>query len=385
MTNCIKCKTELPDGAAYCFSCGKKQTPTPRKALKRANGLGCVSKLSGRRRKPWMARKNDIFIGTYETKTEALEALAKHMGKTMPERYNYTFEDVYKEWSAEHFRKLKSEKGREGYETAYKKSEPLHTKKFRALVLHDLQGVVDLYQDQSASARNKMKQLYGQMYQWAIREGIVTLNYAQFINIEEAKAKVETVAEKTFSDAEIAILESHDSDPVVRITLILIYSGMRIGELFTMERNNVHLDEGYMVGGEKTESGIDRVIPIHNKIVPYIQSLYDRSKPGELLIRGYEKNRNIHNFRIKDFYPMLERLGLPKRKIHSTRATFATLAVKAKMRPEELKAILGHKSYEVTTKYYVDERRLQLSGAMNSIGASNLVTNPTGISSINGH
>ena len=377
MPNCIKCKTVLPDGAAFCFTCGKKQTPTPRKMLKRANGLGTVYKSSERRRKPWIAKKNGVLIGYFETKTEAMEVLARQIGTSMPERYNYTFSDVYKAWSEEHFRDLKSDKGREGYETAYKKSAALHDKKFRSLELKDFQSVIDQYIHQSDSAKNKMKQLYGQMFKWAIRERIVTVNYAKYLSLDEKtesgkkktkKKKVDSEVEKTFSDSEIILLESNDSDPVVRITLILIYSGMRIGELFTMERDNVHLDEGYMVGGEKTEAGQERVIPIHKKIVPYIQNLYDRSNPGELLIRGYERNRIIHNFRIKDFYPMLERLGLPKRKIHSTRATFATLAVKAKVSPETLKAIIGHRSYEVTTKYYVDEKRLQLSEAMESIG-----------------
>lgn len=382
MTNCIKCKTELPDGAAYCFSCGKKQTPTPRKALKRANGLGCVSKLSGRRRKPWMARKNDIFIGTYETKTEALEALAKHMGKTMPERYNYTFEDVYKEWSAEHFRDLKSKSGTVGYEVAYAKAEPLHKKKFRDLKLKDFQGIVDAYGHQSVSARNKIKQLFGQMSKWAMREQIVTMSYAEFIKLEPDPKKDEI---KTFSDAEIALLESHDSDPVVRIVLILIYSGMRIGELFALERDNVHLDEGYMVGGEKTDAGRDRVIPIHPKIKPYIKALYDKCAPGTKLLTGTTKDKNQNNFRKRDYYPMLERLGLPPRKIHTTRKTFATLAVRSGMQPEILQAILGHASYEVTTKYYVDERRFELASAISNVGVTNFVTNRKGITSISEH
>ena len=283
----------------------------------------------------------------------------------MPERYNYTFADVYKEWNEEHFRNLESDKGVEGYEIAYKKAEALHKKKFRSLVLKDFQGVIDTYSDQSVSTRSKIKQLFGQMSKWAIREKIITVNYAPFIKIDPDKPKEGTV--KSFSTEEIQLLEKNDSDPVVQIVLILIYSGMRVGELFTMQRDNVHIDDRYMVGGEKTETGRNRVIPIHSKIVPYVSRLYGRSAPGELLIAGYEKNKIVNNFRIKDFYPMLERLGMPKRKVHATRATFATLAVRSGMQPEVLQAIIGHKSYEITTKYYVDEKRLELSSAMDAV------------------
>lgn len=372
MSNCIKCKTELPDGAQYCFACGKKQTPTPRKALKRANGLGSVTKLSGRRRKPWCARKNGVLIGTYETKTEALEALAKHVGETMPERYNYTFADVYQEWNAEHFRDLKSDEGVTGYEIAYKKAESLHTKKFRDIALKDFQAVIDAYNHQSVSSRNKIKQLFGQMSKWAMRERIVTINYAPFLKLEPDKPKEEI---KTFSDDEIRLLEANDDDQTVRIVLILIYSGMRIGELFSMEWDNVHLEEDYMVGGEKTDAGRDRIIPLHPKVRPYIKELYEKGSSGMKLVSGTTRNKDASNFRNREFYPMLERLGLQKRKVHATRKTFATLAVRAGVKPEALQAILGHASYEVTTKYYVDEKRLELSSAVASICVANSVAN----------
>ena len=70
---CIKCGAELPQDALYCLMCGKKQIPEKRKALKRANGMGTVYKLSGRRKRPWVASKNRVIIGYYPRKTDALE------------------------------------------------------------------------------------------------------------------------------------------------------------------------------------------------------------------------------------------------------------------------------------------------------------------------
>ena len=68
MNFCIKCKKEIPDGATFCPWCGKRQSPEPRKALKRANGTGTVYKLQGRRTRPWVAAKSGIIIGYYDKK-----------------------------------------------------------------------------------------------------------------------------------------------------------------------------------------------------------------------------------------------------------------------------------------------------------------------------
>lgn len=68
---CIKCGASLPEGANFCHMCGKKQTPQKRKPLKRPNGSGTVYKLSGHRKRPWVAAKNKVIIGYYEKKTDA--------------------------------------------------------------------------------------------------------------------------------------------------------------------------------------------------------------------------------------------------------------------------------------------------------------------------
>ena len=36
----------------------------------------------------------------------------------------------------------------------------------------------------------------------------------------------------------------------------------------------MHIDEGYVTGGEKTEAGKDRIVPINAKIMPFIKEWY---------------------------------------------------------------------------------------------------------------
>lgn len=190
--NCIRCKAELPKGATYCPTCGKKQTGTPpRKALKRANGTGTVYKLSGRRRRPWVAAKNKVIIGYYERKTDAIEALEKLSGRDLSGRYNMTFAEVFEIWKAEHYQEI-GEKGVEGYNRAFAVFAPLHEKKFRDLRTADFQSALDPHMKKSHSTVSKYKQLITQMSQWAIREEICTTNFAKFVRLPENVKKEKT-------------------------------------------------------------------------------------------------------------------------------------------------------------------------------------------------
>ena len=106
--NCVKCKKELPDGAVYCLYCGKKQVAAPRRRKKRANGTGNISVLSGKRAKKYLARRNNVVIGTYATYAEAQKALDRLTDAEVNDRFNMTFAQVYAAWAPEHSREMQS-------------------------------------------------------------------------------------------------------------------------------------------------------------------------------------------------------------------------------------------------------------------------------------
>ena len=100
----------------------------------------------------------------------------------------------------------------------------------------------------SHSTVSKYKQLITQMSQWAIREEICTTNFAKFVRLPENVKKEKDI----FTDQEIAKLEADNSE-TAKIVLMLIYTGMRIGELFSLPLADYH--GAYVIGGEKTEAG----------------------------------------------------------------------------------------------------------------------------------
>lgn len=107
---CTKCRKDIQDDFLYCPWCGKKQGQTERKTLKRPNGTGTVYKLSGRRRKPWVAaivkgydnetqKANTVILGYYTTKTEGLNALQSIQADQITDKYNTTVEQMYNQWA----------------------------------------------------------------------------------------------------------------------------------------------------------------------------------------------------------------------------------------------------------------------------------------------
>ena len=366
MQQCVKCKKEIPDGSLFCCWCGKKQEAAPRKALKRANGTGTVYKLQGRRTRPWVAAKGKTIIGYFEKKTAALEALARLQGRSIDEIYNWTFKQVYAAWKDEHFRDI-GVKGTESYERAYDVFEPLHDRKFRELRTADYQAIMDKYRDKSHSLLSKFKQLATQMSQWGIRQELITTNFATFIKLPENVKKEKEI----FSAEDIKKLEA-DSSQEARLVLMLIYTGMRIGELFGLRTENVY--ETYVIGGEKTEAGRNRIIPIRSEGRKYFAEFKERAK-GDLLISGYSGQKVIANFRNRDYYPLLERLGISKKTPHATRHTFASWAVANNIKPELLQKMLGHADYSTTANIYEHFDIDQLVNAIDAPVTNALLTN----------
>lgn len=358
----IKCKKEIADDFEFCPYCGRKQTVAERKRRKRPNGAGTVFKMQGNRANPWIAKKGGIYIGSYATQKEAFAKLESLADAPMNERFNFTFKQVYDHWKLEHFKDLKSDKGREGYENAYKHCKPLYDKRFRNIRTSDYQRIVDDLEalGRSHSTVNKIKQLAGQMSKWAMREEIITTNYAKFIKLADAS----TAEKKIFTDEEIATLKTSSSE-AAKIVLLMIYTGMRIGELFTLETANCF--DNYCIGGSKTEAGVDRLIPIPSIAKPYYDYFKDRST-GKLFLSGYEGNLDADNFRVREFYPLLETLGIERRTPHNCRHTYATLAVRAGVKPEYLQEAIGHASYSTTVDIYTHINKDEILKAFENFG-----------------
>lgn len=345
---CIKCRRQLPEGAVFCLYCGKKQEPERRKHAKRANGTGSISKLSGGRKKSWLARKNGISLGTYATRAEAQRALERLTDVDVNEKFNMTFKQIYDAWLPEHERTI-GDSAKGNYKTALQHAEPLHDSRFRTLRASDFQQVIIAMEEKglSKSSCEKVLQLFGQLSEWAVREGILQTNHARHCTIA-AKQKSEGLV---FPAQAIKAIQQ-SNHPAADVVLVLLATGCRGNELFSAHIGNC--SDRYFIGGSKTGAGKNRVIPVapiglaaYRKILAAA-----KDKGGSRLIDGYQGNRTYSNFAKRDFKELMKELGLEAYTPYDCRHTFTTLAIRSGVDKQTLRRILGHADLATTDKYY---------------------------------
>ena len=340
------------------------------------NGYGSVVKLSGNRRRPYVARKTkdrsstgqtyDI-IGYFETKEDALQALAdSNRNAISMDQANITLEDLYTQWYAQQ-EDLVGDSSLEGYRTAWRHFAQLYNKRFRDIKKSHIQAIVDgLRGSYSKSAMTKVKMLMTMLMDYAMADDIVDKNYAKLVRIprkEESK-------KESFTDAEVKRLFANDADPWIQSILILIYTGMRIAELLSLTKFNVDLKQNVIVGGLKTDAGKDRIIPIHKKILPYVKSLYEKSSGPLIELTGETIKLKTDNYRRKYYYPALQKAKIAKERHspHACRYTFALMLERSGVTQLQAQKLLGHADYATTANVYTNPDTKMLREAINKIG-----------------
>lgn len=337
--------------------------------MKNPNGYGSVFKLAGNRRRPWCVRitvgwtdtgkqkyKN---IGYYEEREQAMIALAQYNHDPYDlDNNKITFAEVYEKWSEEKFPKI-SQSNIRGYKTSFNKCEALHKMKFKRIRKMHMQKVIDENDHLSYQVRMKLKTLFIQLYKFGMENDIIEKNYAQFVDAGEETTKI---IRTPFTDAEIEMLWANLDRPYVDSILIMIYSGMRIGELLILTPDDVNIKERIITGGIK-KKGKKRSIPIHHKIMPLIES---KMKQKYLILSPTGKQLSYNNYIQRQFTPLMEKLKM-NHLPHDCRHTAATKLANAEINSTIIKLILGHSSDDVTERVYTHKTHQQLVEAIDKI------------------
>lgn len=361
--NCIKCSASLPDGAQYCPHCGKRQTPELRKHRKRANGTGCITKLSGNRAKPWLARKNGVSIGTFVTRTEAQKALERLTDVSVNEKFNMTFAQVYERWHTEHQREISPQMDA-NYKAAYKQCAQLHGMQMRKILRSDYQAAIIALemQGKSKSSCEKLRGLLSQLGRWAMDEGITLTNPAGDLSTVAKQKGVREI----FTEEDIKAIKK-SSLPAAEIALILISCGCRPGELFGVPI--ISCREDHFIGGSKTAAGRNRVIPIGPDGLEAYRKIRTKAlaEGAAMLIDGYQgTNKTAPNFTKRDWRDLMKEIGREGMTPYCCRHTFVTRAIRAGVDLPTLEAIVGHVDRE-TTKVYTHLHADDLVAAVQTI------------------
>ena len=351
LIQCPECNHNVSDKALSCPNCGYPLHPSrvpvkrPRKKHKKLpNGFGSIKKLSGNRRNPYAAYPPTTeytekgvpvtlpAIGYYEDWYSAFDALREYNHNPYDiDSAKLTFSDVYTQWFKVKFESEHahlSEQSKKTYKWAYNQCQTLHDMKMSDIHKNEMQAVLNNCPLGYSSVRS-IKNLFGQMFRYSLENGIVDKDYSQFISIpiQDNNEKGEP-----FTENEIALLWNHKENPSVQIILILIYSGLRIGELEVVE---IDLENLCFRGGLKTKAGKERTVPIHKSIYKFVENFS-------------QKDFHAGTFRDKKFYKLIQSVGMEpltngkKHTPHDCRHTFSWLCDKYQVDDVCKHLIMGH-------------------------------------------
>ncbi len=155
-----------------------------------------------------------------------------------------------------------------------------------------------------------------------------------------------------FSNQDINDLLSECQDKNIELSIMLgIYSGFRIGEILSLQIENIDLEHDFIYSKLK-DTGTKkhtRIIPIHKNIKSFLVEMIGTKKSGRLIYnndkRGEGYLQNIINNYIRSIIPS------KTKSFHSTRSAFAKMI--EDFNEKDIKILIGHKAKGILAKSYL--------------------------------
>ena len=136
--------------------------------------------------------------------------------------------------------------------------------------------------------------------------------------------------------------------------LVLLRTGMRIGELLGTKMKEVNLKEKKIEIFEAPKNRVGRVVFLSDDALPALKKwLKERAPDKDYLFYSQRRNTLAYTSARMMFVKYLEKAGLEEKgyTLHCLRHTFASELLNAGMRLECLQQLLGHSSIEMTRRY----------------------------------
>lgn len=355
LTNCKECGGMVSTLAPACPHCGLPQkgeyVPVKNVVVRKRNfkrlpnGFGTIKRRSGNLRKPYVVyppckqytvNGSPILekpIGTYETYNEAYSALVDYNRSP----YDTTarsvkFREIYQMYYDDKFvNNKKREYSKSSLALAnmvYDHCGSILDKDFNKVTSKDLQDMIDNLTLRHAGQEAILTNIKS-LYKYAVIHGLSDKNVAEFITIKIADDDVKGIP---FTADDInALWEKAETDDMAKLIIMLIYTGFRINEFLKAEYNSV---TNCFVGGSKTRSGKNRIVPVHKDIVEFLPVWQEWKK------RSYPHFKNCSYECLASL--KIDYVGETKHTLHDCRHTFSWLCDKYKVDDFSKHLILGH-------------------------------------------
>jgi len=316
--------------------------------MKLPNNYGSISKLSGKRRKPYIVRKSTgsggcAIIGYAESREEGLAMLAAYNANPWDiDKAKITLQGLFDLWKEKKAPKL-GKSNQYALAAAFKYCSTLNKTPYKQIKAYQMQDCIDNC-GKGYSTQSAIKNLWTHLDKFALELDISSSRFSDLLT----STPVPETSRLPFTNEEITRLWEHQTEPWVDTVLIFIYSGWRISELLALAPEDIDLEAGTMKGGTKTKAGKGRIVPIHSKIRPFIEARFAADPPRLISHNGKPVSTTVYR---KIWAGIMDRLEM-RHTPHECRHTFETLLDAAGGNRRCIDLLMGHVSKDTGNRVY---------------------------------
>lgn len=266
--------------------------------------------------------------------------------------YEETSEELIKKFIATKKLEGRSDKTLFYYSMTIKKLMNYADKNVRAITTDDLRAFLSYYELNSKSSKTSIDNIrrnLSSFFNWLEDENYILKSPVRRIH----KIKTPIVVKETYSEDEMERLRDCCSE-VRDLALVdmLSSTGMRIGELVLLNKNDVDFEERECVvlgkGDKQRMVYFDARTKLHLK--EYIDSRNDKSEALFVSLRNPHTRITINSIELR-IRQLGKKANIKKCHPHKFRRTMATMAIDKGMPIEQVQKLLGHEKIDTTLHY----------------------------------
>ena len=225
-------------------------------------------------------------------------------------------------------------------------------KSIRHILTEDLRMYLTEYQSRHQSSRvtmDNIRRILSSFFSWLEEEDYILKSPVRRIH----KVKTTSNIKETYSDEDLE--KMRDNCEALRdLAMIdmLVSTGMRVGEMVLLNRNDIDFEERECVVFGK--GGKERIVYFDARAKLHLQAYLDERKDDNpalfVTLRSPHRRLQIGGIehRLRE---MGKRLNIQKVHPHKFRRTLATMAIDKGMPIEQLQRLLGHQRIDTTLQY----------------------------------
>lgn len=337
--------------------------------MRNPNGYGSIKRLSGNRRRPYVfvvtEKGKSRAVEYFETHAEAMiyqaDYAANHKKRPLSDR-KMTFLELYYRWLPVHTDRTEpSQSALTGYRVALDHCRVIWDMPLQDIRYRHLQRIIDGMKKSGLSYASckKVRSLITLMFRYGSQMEYCNHTFSGLIHLGKNKP---VRPHSCFSRQKINQLWRIADYPNVDSILILLYTGLRIGELLSLRKSDINRRQRFLrVTKSKTKSGL-RTIPIHSRVWPLVEARL--SLPGEYLVSDASGSPYTYTRYCVIWKSVMRDIHGEKHTPHDTRHTCATLLDDADVNEAAKKRILGHAGKDITEAVYTHKGMRQLRKAI---------------------